>query len=316
MQAKTLLGGNGLNGPKRFILTIVLAVLSAGTARAVDEEKKTAPPPTAIVCINNQQWSLPSTARDYIAEAKFFRNELTLLKSFLVTEKVLADKEIAQLPVLSDAANPEKWLSEHLIVKQLDDSDFISIGMEGDDRNQSAKIINAVADAFLDVTTQATEKQFQREVQLLSEQHDLYEKKLLQLQQRYAMLSDQTGASHGRQQATSENLSSLNKLLTDVRQKQLKAQLRLAASEVRLEHSGADSQEANRAKTDIAIAKSQLELLQHKSDELNAGIKKATELASYSDSQLDLLTAEREVQRTNAMLEEISKRIIGLQIES
>lgn len=121
-------------------------------------------------------WLLIKEQPDYLAfktdnnNSRFAQNQVELIRSPVVLEKVLAKPEIAQLPELLRQSAPLEWLKKSVVTKNEGGSEIFGISFSGSDPTSVAAILNSIVDSYLEVSAQKAADQTSRVIQLLTEE--------------------------------------------------------------------------------------------------------------------------------------------------
>jgi hypothetical protein len=167
---------------------------------------------------------------------RFCRTQVTIIKSPFVCAAALRDPKVARLPMVLAQKDPTVWLGEQLAVDFPMDSEVMRIALAGDDREQVAKLVNAVTEAYIREVTNAEHNQrLERYQQLKDAFHD-YMEKLRDKRKKLVELAVATGLD-GRE-GTRDN--TWFTLLTDCERDLRRVRLEKIATETRLERRKAD----------------------------------------------------------------------------
>src|SRR5262249_41034885 len=77
------------------------------------------------------------------------RTQVVLVKSRLVLNAALRDPRVADLPILTKQLDPIEWLERILEVTFPDNTEIMRIRVRGPSPVESAKLVNAVTDAYM-----------------------------------------------------------------------------------------------------------------------------------------------------------------------
>src|SRR5262249_47158873 len=90
---------------------------------------------------------------DYLAfkssepSGRFVQNQVELIRSPQVLEKVLEKQEIAQFPEVLQEPAPFEWLQKNVMVRNLGGSEFFELSFTDNDATHAAAIANAICDS-------------------------------------------------------------------------------------------------------------------------------------------------------------------------
>jgi polysaccharide biosynthesis transport protein len=143
-------------------------------------------------------WLIIKQQADYLAfkedsNKSFVQNQVELIRSPVVLEKVLAKPEIAQLPELLQQASPVEWLQKNLVAKNEGGSDIFDLSLTGPNAANVAKILNGIVDSYLEVSSQNAVEQTERVVQLLTEELERRGKDVERLRENLRTMARQVG---------------------------------------------------------------------------------------------------------------------------
>jgi hypothetical protein len=224
------------------------------------------------------------------AEYEAYRKtQAARIKSPLVLQYALRKlSEDPQLTVLREQKEPQRWLEDHLIVTAPLEQELIQISMSDVDPQQAVKIVNAVRGSFIDNVVNSEQQQSYQKYNLLKQdlnqiRSDLAQKLgiLTELTRRNAELTQDSDFARNRR-------SNLERLLTNVRERQLEIDLQAAAAKTRLKMLAPDSPDGTKAKIDLAVAEAQLEVLKHAKEEFaeeleHAGVEASKPVQAQAD---------------------------------
>ena len=91
-----------------------------------------------------------SAAESPDAYQRYQKNQIVQLKSRLVMSTALGQPGISKLRIVSDERDPIEWLLTSLQAQFLQGSDLLQISMEGNEPEEQARLVNAVAKAYMD----------------------------------------------------------------------------------------------------------------------------------------------------------------------
>ncbi len=125
------------------------------------------------------------------ASSRFVQNQIELLRGPLVLEKVLAKPEVAQLPEVRTQASPLEWLQKNVMAKNVGGSDLFELSFTGLQPESSATIVNTIVRSYLEVSSQKTEEQTAKVVELLTKERDRRGKEVERLRDTVRTLAKQ-----------------------------------------------------------------------------------------------------------------------------
>jgi capsular exopolysaccharide synthesis family protein len=114
-----------------------------------------------------------------------------LLRGPLVLEKVLAKPEIAQQPEVRGQASPLEWLQRNVVARNVGGSDLFELSFAGPQPANAAKIVNTIVGCYLEVSSQKSEEQTRRVVELLTAQRESRAKEVERLRETVRTLAKQ-----------------------------------------------------------------------------------------------------------------------------
>jgi capsular exopolysaccharide synthesis family protein len=91
-----------------------------------------------------------SVAESPDAYQRYQKNQIAQLKSRLVMSTALGQPGISKLRIVSNEQDPIDWLLTNLQAQFLQGSDLLQISMEGNEPEEQARLVNAVAKAYMD----------------------------------------------------------------------------------------------------------------------------------------------------------------------
>ena len=116
---------------------------------------------------------------------QFRKTQAALIKSPLVLRAALDTPGIAELPVLQDKREPQKYLEDEVAVVAPMDQELLQIKMRGKDAQQLVKIVNAVKTAYLENIVKAEYYTKLRQRELVE---NSYKETMEQMQKKREML--------------------------------------------------------------------------------------------------------------------------------
>jgi len=199
---------------------------------------------------------------------QYRRTQVQLLKSDLVLTAALRQEGILDLPLLKAAkGEPKQWLQDHVIVTAPLGSELVQVKVQGEDPAQAAKIVNAVINSYINNVVNAEHADTLNAQATLEAQLKSVEKELSVKREALSELQLQTTRTS---EFARERYGNLDRLLTDIRQRRLDLDMKVAAAKTRLAKAAADSAQSADATLELAVAEAQGEVLQKARDELAA----------------------------------------------
>jgi RNA polymerase sigma factor (sigma-70 family) len=182
-------------------LVLLLAVLGAGGLWSVrsapagpepieqpDQAKEPAamnkiPPPTVYALLHVPREALQAqkggdTPPGDAEFAQFRGTQAALLRSRLVLNAALRNKEVSALAVVREQANPVAWLEKQLRIDFPEQGEVIRVGMDGSRSEQLAVVVNGVVDAYIQGIPAALARPQNERIRKMEEMRVEYEKKL------------------------------------------------------------------------------------------------------------------------------------------
>ena len=120
-----------------------------------------------------EAWLRIADHRPYVAfpteedSKRFAQTQVETIRSPVVLGRCLSQPEIAQLPELKAQLDPLKWLTKRLIITGVAESELYRVKFKGPHADNSAKIANAVVDAYLKHHASETSEQAQSMIDVL-----------------------------------------------------------------------------------------------------------------------------------------------------
>lgn len=126
---------------------------------------------------------------------RFVRTQVNLLRSRIVLDRVIADPDIANLDELKSQLQPLDYLSQHLRVSSIENSELFLVTFDGKTPEAAAKITNAVLDSYTKIQGDLDAQQRQTVVDLLDREMDRRIRELERLRQSLRALNKESGES-------------------------------------------------------------------------------------------------------------------------
>jgi len=251
------------------VAAIVLATLAI--RGALGEDAEATKEVTATLRVGSPQPVGGNAPRDANLYEQYRRTQVQLLKSDLVLSGALREEGILDLPVLKGAkGTPKQWLQDNVFVVAPLGSEVVQVKLRGEDPAQAAKIVNAVVDSYVKNVVNAERTDQLNAQSVFETQLRDMEKSLSARRDALSELQLQANRVVGDRELARERYANLDRLLTDVRQRRLDLDLKVAAAKTRLAKAAADSAQSADAKLELAVADAQGDVLQKARDELAA----------------------------------------------
>jgi capsular polysaccharide biosynthesis protein len=197
---------------------------------------------TATLRVGYPQISQGNAPHDANMYEQYRGTQVLLLKSDLVLSGALREEGVLDLPVLQAAKGaPKQWLQDNLLVIAPLGSEVVQVKLRGDDQAQSAKIVNAVVDSYLKNVVNAERTDQLNMQSTLETQLKSLEKELHAKGETLNELQLQTSRLAGDREFARERYANLDRLLTEVRQRRLDLDMKVAAAKTRLAKAVTDS---------------------------------------------------------------------------
>jgi capsular exopolysaccharide synthesis family protein len=134
---------------------------------------------------------------DYLAfkssepSGRFVQNQVELIRSPQVLEKVLEKQDIAQFQEILEQPSPFEWLQKNVMVKNLGGSEFFELSFADSDATHAAAIANAICDSFYALSNERTSEQTTYILQTLKKEQERCKTNVDQLREKVRTLSKQ-----------------------------------------------------------------------------------------------------------------------------
>jgi succinoglycan biosynthesis transport protein ExoP len=125
----------------------------------------------------------------------FVQTQVELLKSPVIIERVLKDPQIAELPELRTNRDPKAWIEKRLTVQPVGQSELFRVQFAAMNAEDSARIVTAVVDAYMQLYDRETYAQTERLLELLSKERQDQLQRVNQVQQRVLELGKNAGTN-------------------------------------------------------------------------------------------------------------------------
>jgi hypothetical protein len=297
------------------VAAIIVASLAIRAALGDDaSEPKEA---TATLRVGSPRPLEGNAPRDANFYEQYRRTQVQLLRSDLVLGGALHEEGILDLPALQAAKGaPKQWLQDHVVVIAPLGSEVVQVKLRGEDPAQAVKIVNAVVDSYMKNVVNAEHADTLNMQATLDAQLKSVEKQLLAKREASSELQLQTNRAAGDRELAREHYANLDRLLTDVRQRRLDLDMKVAAAKTRLTKAAADSGQAADAKLELAVAEAQGEVLQKARDELTAELHQVSagvDAAGHHSADAAQLAAE--IGQLEMARSKLSDRLQSIEIE-
>jgi hypothetical protein len=250
------------------------------------------------------------------------QSQARMLKAPFVLQMALRKPEIATVGLLKDQANPLEWLEQNIVV-DFPATEFMRISMKSGQKEDAAKIVNAVVDAFLEEVSGMEIVHHQKRQRALEKALEEMNTSIKSKMAKFRRLAEELGTSQGMNSSDSTEQASLKfrELAVDelareelARAKdQVQLEVLKAASRSQGESSdGTDSPASSDVKwLEASIEERAIRIAEWRrilGAELTA--KRATAVPS-----LELKSLEREIEDSMAFLKPIRDELTRLDLE-
>ncbi len=288
----------GLAGEMLFVLLVLfVACLLPPSSKAVADDD-TAKGPAAWLHVGSAQ------KRERLAGGGNRRRVRSIPKHASRADQMPAGASralempgIAELPLLKSETKRQQWMEGNLRVVCPKNQELIQVNLRGFDAEQSAKIVNAVVQSYLEniVNADYVAKLHQRELveQSYKETMDQMQKKRELLDKLFKPVNAPSLEQLDLKRKLNDDIP---RLLTEVRIRRLDVDLQAAGAEARLKNAAEQSPEALKAKADLAVAEAQRKVLEHARDELRHEAEQSMEGESFQAQHMTLVEEIRQLQ--------------------
>lgn len=121
--------------------------------------------------------------------------QIELIRSPLVLGRVAAQEEMAERIDGEEEEAKIRWLLKHLDVESVGGSELVKVSIETSEPTNSARIVNAIVDAYLDLQDQNDTGRTRRVVELLEQERELRFREVARLRETVRELTEQTGGA-------------------------------------------------------------------------------------------------------------------------
>ncbi|NQT13346.1 MAG: polysaccharide biosynthesis tyrosine autokinase [Planctomycetes bacterium] len=121
--------------------------------------------------------------------------QIELIRSPLVLGRVAAQEEMAERIDGEEEEAKIRWLLKHLDVESVGGSELVKVSIETPEPTNSARIVNAIVDAYLDLQDQNDTGRTRRVVELLEQERELRFREVARLRETVRELTEQTGGA-------------------------------------------------------------------------------------------------------------------------
>ena len=115
----------------------------------------------------------------------FYQTQVELIRSPLILDLALANKSIAGLAALRSQRDPAGWLAENLKVTRRNNSELLVVTLATPNPDESAKIVNAVVDAYIKAANHARRARISEELKAIEAEIPRSVDRLAQLNRQY-----------------------------------------------------------------------------------------------------------------------------------
>lgn len=185
---------------RRWLLAAVLGVLTAGVTavaawKLVPEAKYQVRAMVHLAAV--PETILGRASGDSETHFAYFqKTQVTLVKSQVVLDAVVTNRELVQLPVLRGQASPKDWLFSKIEADFKQGPEVLSITMRGDEVEDFVALVNAVMKAYLAEFINLEEKRRTARLAKLTELQAKHQAELAQKKQRLGALAPRMGGGH------------------------------------------------------------------------------------------------------------------------
>jgi len=133
-----------------LVALVALGLRTTPQVAAADESANTSPAAkTGIETVNSTTALLQITGKPTDIQ---MRTHAALLKRFLIIEMALREPETVRLPILAAQSDPVGWVTTHLDVGFIPNSEIMYVRMKdaGDETAQLRKLVDAIVQAYVD----------------------------------------------------------------------------------------------------------------------------------------------------------------------
>jgi capsular exopolysaccharide synthesis family protein len=128
--------------------------------------------------------SVPEAGQGRVTEAvaavAFQKTQVTLVKSHVILDAVLADPEVESLRLVRQQPSPREWLAQQIEVDFSQGPEILAISLKGDDTAEMKVLVNKVMKTYLDQFLNAEEQRRKARLDQLTEFRAHHEKILSQ----------------------------------------------------------------------------------------------------------------------------------------
>ena len=145
----------------------------------------------------------PATSESY---ARFCQTQIALVKSPYVLNAVLRKPGITQLGVIQGTASPVDWLSQHLQVRQLQNSEIFEVSMRGEAEKEMIQLVGAVVASYLDEIAHAERADMTGKLDTLRSKERDYIRMISEKSKTVNELAKELGVASGKSEITRQYL--------------------------------------------------------------------------------------------------------------
>jgi capsular exopolysaccharide synthesis family protein len=204
------------------------------------------------------------------AAVSYQKVQAVLVTSRPVLTKALKDRDVAELALLREQANPIEWMEREIKVEaNKEDSQLLRVTMKGDRIDEMVKLVNAVTRAYLEEIVFKEQSKRTFRLRQLSTVYDKYEKSLREKRRILRTLAESAGSGDDKQLQLShsfalEQLHLVRKELLEVlaERRRLEMKVKLPPTLAELFPGGVPGMRAD-AFQDLVIAKHLHSIAQH-----------------------------------------------------
>lgn len=192
------------------------------------------------------------TAERQTDSRAYQRTQVTMVRSRLVLEKALRTPEVERLTMVRREVDAAEWLEKELLVDFPNGSEILVIGLSGDQPEDLAILVNAVADAYLQAVHELELQARIVRLEKLKKLYLTYQTELEAKRKSLRELAEKTGADDRETLALKQQFGLEELAMLRQEQAKLRTELRKFESEVEV-LSTRDRIEADRAISDSKV---------------------------------------------------------------
>ncbi len=113
---------------------------------------------------------------------RFVATQIEILRSPLVLGPVLSRPEVARIPEIQQAEDPQYWLKERLRVRGQGESEIFSVIFQASDPRVAKTVVDAVVEVYLSLYSSRTDREVQQLLTALRHERDRQRQEVVQLE--------------------------------------------------------------------------------------------------------------------------------------